>query len=151
MSRQECYRTEQKSRGPRGIWALWIQTLWDLARTVPKEHLEKLGKDNSVMNNLRRDALALLGCIAIIVIAFLLLSYGRRHEVSAILIFGRVLDALVTAGIVGNLVVFLLARITKLNPLRIALWTFLAIHGLLLFVAVLIGSRVDPQFSLTVR
>ena len=103
------------------------------------------------MNNLRRDALALLGCIAIIVIAFLLLSYGRRHEVSAILIFGRVLDALVTAGIVGNLVVFLLARITKLNPLRIALWTFLAIHGLLLFVAVLIGSRVDPQFSLTVR
>jgi hypothetical protein len=146
---QDCYRSEQRSRGPGGIWSLWFQTFLDLARTAPKEHLEKLGKDDSVMNNFRRDALALLGCIAIIVVAFLLLSYGRRHEVPAILIIGRALDALVTAGIVGNLIVFLLAKLTKFNPVRIALWTFLVVHGGLLLIAALIGSRVDPQFSLT--
>ncbi len=92
--------------------------------------------------------MALLGCIGIIVIALLLLSYGRRNEVSSILIFGYALDALVSAGVIGNLVVFLLLKTTKLNPLRTALWTFLIINGVLLIVAVLIGTRVDPLFRL---
>ena len=100
------------------------------------------------MNNLRRDGMALLGCIGIIVIALLLLSYGRRNEVSSILIFAYALDALVTAGVIGNLVIFLLLKTTKLNPLRTALWTFLIVNGLLLIVTVLIGGRVDPQFRL---
>ena len=100
------------------------------------------------MKNLRRDAMALLGCIGIIVIALLLLNYGRRNEVSSILLFGYALDALVTAGVIGNLVVFILLKTTKLNPLRIALWTFLIINGVLFIVAVLIGGRVDPQFRL---
>ena len=100
------------------------------------------------MKNLRRDAMALLGCIGIIAIALLLLNYGRRNEVSSILIFGYALDALVSAGVIGNLVVFLLLKTTKLNPLRTALWTFLIINGVLLIVAVLIGGRVDPQFRI---
>ena len=92
--------------------------------------------------------MALLGCIGIIVIALLLLSYGRRNEISSILVFGYALDALVTAGVIGNLVVFVLLKTTKLNPLRTALWTFLIINGVLLIVAVLIGGRVDPQFRI---
>jgi hypothetical protein len=122
--------------------------LLDLASAAPREHLDNLGKDNALMKNPGKNALALLGSIALIVIAFLLLSYGRKHEVSTILIFGRVLDAVVTAGIAGNLIIFLLMTITRLNPLRIALWTLIVVNGALLLVAAVVGSKVDPIFSL---
>ena len=119
-----------------------------MVRTAPKEHLDELGKGGSVMKNLRKDAVAFLGCVGIIVIVILLLGYGRKHEVTPILLFGRSLDALATAGILGNLIVFLLMKTTRLNPLRTALWTFLVVNAALLLVSALIGSRVDPQFRL---
>jgi hypothetical protein len=144
---RDCYRHEQRNHGAPGIVRLWIHTFFDIARTAPSEHVENLGRENSIMNNLRKDALALVGAIAIIALAFLLLSYGRKNEVSAILMFGSALDALVTAGIVGNAIVFLLVKITKLNPLRTALWTFLVIHVALLALAAAVGTRVDPNFS----
>ena len=143
---RDCYRVEKINRGLPGVCRLIVRTLLDLMRTAPREQLENLGKDNSVMNNLRKDALALLACIGIIVIAFLLLSYGREHEVSSILLFGYALDALVTAGIAGNLIVFLFVKTTRLNPLRTALWTLLIVNGMLLLVTVIIGSRVGGQF-----
>lgn len=146
---RDCYRAEKMHGGYLGIGGLWIRTLFDLVRAAPREHLENLGKDHAIMRNLGRNALAFLGSIALIVIAFLLLSYGRKHEVSTILIFGRVLDALVTAGIAGNLIIFLLMTITGFNPLRIALWTLLAVNGGLLIASAVIGSKVDPTFSLS--
>ena len=99
------------------------------------------------MRNLRSDALALIGCIAIIVAAFFLLTYGRRHEVSSILIFGYALDALVTTGVVGNLVVFLLVKITRLKPLRIAFWTFLFINAVPALALAFVGGRLSPNFK----
>ena len=142
---RDCCREDTRDSHS-GLWRLWLRTLLDLVQTAPKEHLEKLRKENSVMKHLRNDALALFGCIGIIVIALGLLSYGRKHEVASILIFGYALDALVTAGVIGNLIVFLLVKTTRLNSLRIALWTFLVSNAALLFIAVLIGNRVDPQF-----
>ena len=142
---RDCYRAEANSGSlPR----FWLRTLADLVFTAAKERSENSGREDSFMKNLRRDAMAFLGCIGIIVIALLLLSYGRRNDVSSILIFGYALDALVSAGVIGNLIVFLLLKTTKLNPLRTALWTFLIINGALLIVAVLIGTRVDAQFRL---
>ena len=100
------------------------------------------------METLRRDALALIGSLGIIVIAFLLLSYGRKHAVPAIIVFGYALDAIVTAGILGNTIVFLLVKTTKLNPLRTALWTFMIICAApVLLLAITVG-RGDPQFRL---
>jgi heme/copper-type cytochrome/quinol oxidase subunit 4 len=145
----DCYRAERKNRGRLGVGGLWVRTLVDLARAAPREHLENLGKDNAIMKNLGKNALAFLGSIALIVIAFLLLSYGRKHEISTILIFGRILDALVTAGIIGNLLIFLFMTITRLNPLRIALWTLLVVNGALLLLTIVVGSKVDPSFSLS--
>jgi len=145
---RDCYRAEKMNRGRLGVGGLWLRTILDLARAAPREHLENLGKDNPIMKNLGKNALALLGSIVLIVIAFLLLSYGRKHEISTILIFGRTLDALTTAGIVGNLIIFLLMAITRLNPLRIALWTLLVVNGALLLVTIAVGSKVDPSFSL---
>ena len=100
------------------------------------------------MKNLRNDALALCGCIGIIIIAMLLLSYGKKHEVSSILVFGYALDALVTAGVIGNLVVFLLVKTTRFNPLRIALWTFLVVNAGPVLLLAIVGSRMDPNFRL---
>ena len=89
----------------------------------------------------------LLVAIGIIVIAFLLLTYGRRNDVASILLFGYVLDALVTTGVVGNLIVFLLSKTTKLDPLRIALGTFAIVHAVPLLFILLVISRNDPRFN----
>ncbi len=98
--------------------------------------------------NGRKNLTAMLACVGIILIAALLLSYGRRNEVSSILMFGYVLDAVVFTGVVGNLIVFVLAKATKSNPFRIALWTFAVVHALpVVFMALIVGAR-DPRFNL---
>ena len=144
-----CYRTE-KERGDRlRLVSFWLRTLLDFISTVPREHWENLGKENSTMKNSGRDAVALLGCIGIIVAAFLLLSYGRKHEPSSIIMFCHALDALVVYGVIGNLIVFLLVKTTRFNAVRVALWTFLVVNGLPAIVLALVGSRIDPQFQMT--
>jgi len=99
------------------------------------------------MKNLKTNLIGLLACLAVIVVAFLLLGYGRKHDVSSILLFGHALDAIVTAGIVSNLIIFPLVMATRLSPFLTALWSLLIVNGALLLIAILIGSRVDPQFS----
>jgi O-antigen/teichoic acid export membrane protein len=115
--------------------------------TAAKERADNSGKEGILMNR-RSDLIAVLCCVAIIVIAFLTLRYGRRNEVGSILVFGYVLDALITTGVVGNVFVFLVTKITKRNPLRIALWTLGVVHVVLLLLAVLIASRVAPAANL---
>lgn len=144
----DLHREERKIERRFGLLRLWLHTVSDLIRTAPIEHLDKWRKDNWMMSKLRKNGLAILASLAIIVAAFLLLSYGRKNEVSSILMFGHVLDALVTAGIIGNLIVFLLVMATRLNALRVALWTLAVVNGVLLILSVVLGSRVDPQFKL---
>jgi hypothetical protein len=146
---RDCYCAEKRCGGRQRLALFWFRTLLDFIRTVPQEHLDNLGKENSRMKNSARDAVALLGCIGIIVAAFLLLSYGRKHEASAILMFGNVLDAMVVTGVIGNLIVFLLVKTTRLDPIRVALWTFLVVNGLPAIVLAVVGSRIDPQFKTT--
>jgi hypothetical protein len=140
---RDCHRD---SDGPLNRVALWSRMFLDVMRTAPVERWESFTKDDT-MKNLKRDAIAFLACAAIIAVALLLLGYGRKHEIASILVFGYVLDAVVTAGVVGNLIVFLLVKVTRLNALRIALWTMLIVHGALLLLAVVIGSRVSAGFS----
>ena len=126
---------------------LWLRTLFDLVRTVPREHLEKIRKENKFMRNLRTDLFAIGGCVLIIVGALLLLNYGRSHQVSSILLFGHVLDALAFTGIVGNLIVFLLVKLTNFRPLRVAFWTFLIVSLVPALALTLIAGLVDPKFN----
>ena len=140
---RDCCRA--RAHGTRAGLDLWLRTLIDLLVSAPREHLHTFRKDNSAMNNWQRNLISLGACLAIVVVAFFLLSYGRSHEVASILFFGRTLDALVTAGVVGNLIIFLL-RMSRLDPIKTALWTMLAVNGLLAMLALLIGSRVDPDF-----
>ena len=94
--------------------------------------------------NRRSDAMAILGCIGIIVIAFLLHRYAIRNNVPLILWSGYILDALIVAGVIGNFIVFLLAKTTKLNPLRTAITVFAVVHGALLLLIVVIASSGVP-------
>ncbi len=126
---------------------IWFRTLLDLVRTAPREHLERIRKENKFMRNLRTDLFAIGGCILIIVAALLLLNYGRAHQVSSILLFGHLLDALVFTGVLGNLIVFLLIKLTSFRPLRVALWTFLIVSLVPAIALTIIAVAVDPKFN----
>jgi hypothetical protein len=143
---RDRYRDEA-TKHKLAIQLYWCAVINDLVVTAFKEHAQKR-KGAGFMNSLRRDLIGLLACAAISVAAFVLLSYGRSHEVSPILLFGRILDAVATAGIVGNIIVFLLARITKWDPVRIALWTFLVVNLVPAIVLALVGPKIDPQFRM---
>lgn len=140
---RDRYRDEARRHSYLAVAGYWLRTVLDLALTAAREHSENFRKDQNIM---RRDIVSLAGCTAIILIAFTLLNYGRTHEVSSILVFGRMLDAIVTAGIVGNLIVFLLVKTTKRDSFQIALWSFLAVHAVLAIIIAIIGPRVEAHF-----
>jgi hypothetical protein len=139
---RDCYRD---SRGPLNMLAFWSRMAIDVVRTAPVERWESFTKDG-LMKNLKRDALAFLGCALIIGSALLMLDYGRKHEIALILVIGYALDAMVVAGVIANLIVFLLVKASRLNALRIALWTMVIVHGSLLLIALIIGPHMGGEF-----
>lgn len=141
---RDCYR-DTHSRGLLTVTEFWLHVIVDVIRTAPLERLETLRKGET-MKNVKRDAIGLIACLLIIVIAFVLLGYGRKHEVGSILMFGHALDAIVTAGIISNLVIFALMMATRLSTFRTALFSLAIVNGALLLLVTLIGSRVDPGF-----
>ena len=140
---RDCSRDEARTRT---LAVFWLRTVLDLILTAAKERTDRSGREGVLVNR-RREVTAMLACFGIILIAALLLSYGRRNEVSSILVFGYVLDAVVFTGIVGNLIVFALAKLTRLNSFRTALWTFAVVHLIPVIFVALIGGR-DPRFNL---
>ena len=142
---RDSYHLEINRRSLPGFW-LW--TLFDLIVTAIKERAYDSRKEIMSTN---KNMLTLVGCTAIIVIALLLLRYGQRNEIASILWFGYVLDALITAGLIGNVIVFILNIATKLNPLRAALWTFAVVHAVLLvLIVVLVGRKSGVNLTATV-
>ena len=115
----------------------------DLALTAAKERADSSGKKGAFMNR-RSDAMALLGCIGIIVIAFLLHRYAIRNNMPFPFWLGYILDALISTGVIGNFIVFLLSKTTKLNPLRTALSVFAVVHAVLLLLIVVISRNGPP-------
>ena len=145
---RDCHRAAQKGNETLATARLWLRAVIDLIKAAPQEHWHNLRKDDSIMNRTLRDLIGLVGSLVIAAAAFVLLGYGRKHQVEPILMVGHTLDALATVGIVGNIVTFLLVKAAKLNPVRAALWCFGVVAGLLFIIAAVVGLRVDPQFSL---
>lgn len=141
---RDCCRADARRRT---LPVFWLRTFVDLVLTAAKERIDRSGREGVLMGR-RKDLMAMLACLGIIVMAALLLSYGRRNEVSSILMFGYVLDAIVTTGVVGNLNVFVLTKATRFNPFRIALWTFAVVHAVLLVFVALLAGGSDPRFDL---
>ena len=131
---RDSYRAEARNGS---LPSFWLRTLVDLVLTVAKERKE-------IFMNRRSDAMAILTCIGIIVIAFALHRYAIRNNVPLILWSGYILDALIVSGVIGNFIVFLLAKTTKLNPLRTAITVFAVVHVALLLLIVVIASTVGP-------
>jgi len=138
---RDSYRDEARARS---LPSFWLRILQDLVCSAVKERANSTEK-RGVMNR-RTDAMALLGCVGIIVIAFLLHRYAIRNNVPFIFWFGYILDALISTGVIGNFIVFLLIKTTKLNPLRTAISVFAVVHAVLLLLIVVIsrnGSAVN--------
>jgi len=142
---RDSYRARKRDGRIGSLARLWLRTSIDLILSAVKEHTEK---ENLLMSNLKKHLVALSGCVVVIVGSIALLTYGRKHEVSSILAFGYFLDAVATTGILGNLVIFILATTTRLRSLRVVVTTFLVVHVALLFVIFLI-SRSDPHFNVS--
>jgi hypothetical protein len=136
---------ERDAQTPLALLGVWARTFFDLVCTAPAEHIHNLRKENRFMNK-RSEVIAMGFCTLLIACAFVLLSYGRSHEIPAILRFGFVLDALVFTGVVGNLIVFGLMKLTSMRPMKIALWTFLLVCAVPALAIVGLAGR-DPKFQ----
>ncbi len=140
----DCQRDARTTSARR---RLWLRTVFDLIRTAPREHLNNFKEENKLMRKLHTDLVAIGACILLILGALLLLSYGRSHQVSSILLFGYALDAIVFTGVLGNLIVFLLIKLTTFRPLRVAFWTFLIVSFIPPMAITLIAGTTDPTFN----
>lgn len=137
---RDSYRMEASSGSLPGFW---FRILLDLASTAAKERAASSGRKGAFMNR-RSDAVALLGCVGIIAVALLIHRYGISNNLPFILFFGYFLDALITNGVIGNLIVFVLSKTTKLNPLRTAISVFAVVHAVLLLLIVVISRNGPP-------
>lgn len=137
---RDCYRAEARARS---LPSFWLRTLLDLVLTAAKERADSIGRKETFMNR-RSDAMAVLSCIGIIVIAFLLHRYGIRNNIPFPFWSGYILDALIVTGVIGNFIVFLLSKTTKLNPLRTAISVFAMVHLVLLLLIVVISRNGPP-------
>jgi len=138
---RDCYRDIQ-SDGRASAARLWFRVMLDIIRTAPIERWASLTKESGTMKNLKRDALGLLALVAIIFVALTLHRYVLQHGAESFWLLGYALDAIVSAGVVGNLVIFLLVKTTRLPTLRAALWSLLIVNGALFLISTLIGMRV---------
>ena len=141
---RDCHRDIQ-SDGLKGTIDFWQRMILDVIRTAPLERWEALGRRYKTMKNLKSNVLGLLACLAIIAVALLVFDYGKRHEVRTIWMYA--LDAIITAGVVSNLIIFPLVTLTRFTSFRAALWILVLVNGALFGVSVLIGSIVGG-FSL---
>ena len=94
------------------------------------------------MNRLRRDGIARLH--RHYRHRFALHRYGIKNNLPFIFWIGYILDALIVAGVIGNFIVFLLAKTTRLNPLRTAITVFAVVHAALLLLIAVIASSIGP-------
>ena len=142
---RDCYRDIQAD-GLITALAFWRRMICDVIRTAPLERWEALERRCETMKNMKTDVLGLLACLAIIAVAFVLFGLVKKSD-SSIAIVDYALDALITAGIVSNLIIFLLAMTTRLRSFQVALRTLIVVHVALLLIATSLGLRVDPRFS----
>jgi len=134
----DCYR-DTNSRGR--IVEFWVRVILDVIRTAPLERWETLRKGET-MRNVKRDVLGFLACLAIIVLAVIPHRYMVTHGAGSMFLVGYALDAIITAGVVGNLIIFVLMMAMRRSTFRTALWSLLIVNGALLLIAILIGIRV---------
>jgi hypothetical protein len=142
---RDCYRDIQ-SGGLISAIVFWRRTIFDVLRTAPLERWEALERRCETMKNLKTEVLGFVACLAIIAGALGVFNYLRKSEVPPVWIIGFSLDAIITAGVVSSLIIFLLAMAARLRTFRTAVWTLAIVHGAPLLIATLLSIRIDPGF-----
>ena len=112
---RDCYR-DIHSKGLISAIAFWRRMILDVIRTAPLERWEALGRRHKSMKNLKSNVIGLVACVAVLVATFLLFDYGRKHQVGAFWMVA--LDAIVTAGVISNLIIFPLVILTRFSTFR---------------------------------
>lgn len=113
---RDCYRAEVRRKGLVGIVSVWADTLFDLCRTVPQEHLrDSSGKLRRIMKALRTLALAVIVYVAALLLLGRLLVAARPYLPFAI---GALFDSLLTVGIAFNFIALLLVTTRLVRPVR---------------------------------
>lgn len=126
--------------GPLALPRLWCETLADLLRTAPAEHLESLTKGEGMMGTLRTVALAV---VAYAFTLFVVAPLFARNVGSMPGFVGNLLDALISTGLVFNFVYLLLTLPRWLEgprAVRAALMITTGVIGLLIALMMLSGG-----------
>jgi len=137
---RDSYRAEARNGS---VPSFWWRTLLDLVSTAAKERIDNSGREGVFMNR-RSDAVALLGCVGILVLAFLLHRYVTKNPAASVFLLAYVLDPLIVTGVIGNFIVFLLTKTTKFNPQRIAITVFAVVHAACLLLILVLSSIGIP-------
>lgn len=144
-------RREAGGARPLALLSLWCETVGDLARTAPAEHLDSLTKGGGTMRNLRTVALAILAY------AFTLLVVAPLYARNVGSIPGFVaclLDALIFTGLVFNVVYLLLTLPRWLEgprAVRAAFGITTAVVAVLItFMMIRGGPPARPNLSIVV-
>lgn len=85
-----------------GLWRVWMETILDLARTAPEEHLQYAGRGVRLMKALLKIAAALVVYIVLFMLAGKFLASTREHLPFVV---GTLLDSLIAIGILFNFLV----------------------------------------------
>lgn len=114
-------RRREGGRGAAALARVWCDTLLDLARSAPKEHLERRLEGIDVMRVLRTVALALLAyAFALLVVAPL---YVRNKEAMPGFV-NSLIDATISTGLIFNFIYLLLTLprwVERARAVRVAL------------------------------
>ena len=117
---------------------LWVETLFDLIQSAPKEHLEKIRKGVSIMRALKTIGIAIVIYAAAFLLVGMFLEKMRAHLP---FFLGSLVDALVSVGILFNLIVLVLWS-TRLMTAARAVIASAVISALLLAAGLILISSI---------
>jgi hypothetical protein len=103
--RDRCREEQGRRRGvgsSAGLARVWMETILDLARTAPEEHLHNAGRGVRLMKALLKIAAALVVYAVLFMLAGKFLASAREHLPFLV---GTLLDSLIAIGILFNFLV----------------------------------------------
>jgi hypothetical protein len=113
--REEQGRRRGGNRSSAGLWRVWMETILDLARTAPEEHLQYAGRGVCLMKALLKIAAAIVVYAVLFMLIGKFLSGSREHLP---FLLGTLIDSLVAIGILFNFLVLVFFTTRLLTAVR---------------------------------
>jgi hypothetical protein len=116
--RDRCREEQGRAGGNRrraGLWRVWMETILDLARTAPEEHLQYAGRGVRLMKALLKIAAAIVAYVVVFMLIGKFLAGSREHLPFVV---GTLIDSLVAIGILFNFLVLVFFTTRMLTAVR---------------------------------